>query len=90
MADRLDKLENAVKKLATDMASLRSEMSEMKEDLSEVKEDVSEVKDAVANIQRTQTALTSAVTQAIKELGVSKTFDVRLSRLEAEVFGSKH
>lgn len=94
MAGPLEKLENAVKKLATDMANLRAETrSEFKDVRRELKshgERLDDVTHALTGIQQTQTALTNAVTLAIKELAVTKSFDVRLSRLEAEVFGSKH
>jgi hypothetical protein len=76
------------------MSDMKGEFSDMKGEISDMKGEITELREdtkgALTNIQRTQTALTSAVTQALKELGVTRTFDVRLSRLEAEVFGSKH
>ena len=97
-SDPMTKLENAVRKLAANMAALRKEMGDdfgdVRTDAKALRAEVSEFKDgtleALANIQQTQSALTSAMTQAIKEMAVSKSFEVRLSRLEAEVFGSKH
>jgi chromosome segregation ATPase len=97
VADPLAKLESAVKKLAADMGDvrreigdLRGEMKDMRGELNDVHGELSELKKGVDQIQRTQVALTDAMTRAIKELGVGKSLEVRVSRLESAVFGTKH
>jgi hypothetical protein len=86
----LEKLEAAVKKLAADMAELRGDADGLRGDFDELKDTQHETLAAVKNIQRTQTALTSAITSAIKELSTTRSLDLRLKRLEDAVFGSKH
>ncbi len=97
MADPLEKLEAAVKKLAADMAGLRGDVDSLKEGQAELQDDVASLKEGqaellagVKNIQRTQTALTSAMTSAIKELSTTRSMELRVKRLEDAVFGSKH
>ena len=79
MADPLEKLEAAVKKLAAEMAEVREGQAELGEAQAEVREDLSAFGEAqtemlavLKNIQRTQTALTNAMTSAVKELSTSK------------------
>src|SRR5438874_1314792 len=103
MADPIEKLEAAVKKLATDMAEVRGEMGELRgemgelrgemgelrnevsKDITELRESQGEILTIVKGIQRTQTALTSAMTSAIKELSTSKSIELRVKRLEDAV-----
>ncbi len=94
MADRMDKLEAAVRKLAADVSELREEQHERFDAVNErfdaVNDDFEVAHAGLAGIQRTQKALTAAMTQAIKQLGVGKSLEVRVKRLEDAVFGSKH
>lgn len=118
MADPLEKLEAAVKKLATDMADVRKELHQHADTLREHTEilqehsgilqehsgilqehtdilhEHSEVLDDIATsvkqIQKTQSALTNAMTTAIKQLGTDKSLEVRVRRLEDVVFSNKH
>lgn len=90
MADRLEKLEVAVKKLAADMSQVRGDVGELREEMGELREDMGDIKKGVFEIQRTQGALTDAMTKAIKSLGMSKTLEIRVDRLESAVFGAKH
>jgi hypothetical protein len=49
-----------------------------------------EIAASVKQISKTQIALTNAMTTAIKQLGVDKTLELRVKRLEDAVFGAKH
>ncbi|MFZ5470606.1 MAG: hypothetical protein ACOZIN_14320 [Myxococcota bacterium] len=100
----MEKLEAAVRKLTTDMSELRGEVKSLRVDqedlragleevrtgLDEVREGQDELLTAVKGIQKTQFALTNAMTSAIKQLGSDKSLEVRVKRLEDAVFGSKH
>ena len=94
MADRTDKIEAAIKKLAIDASAHRSETKALAKhsearfgDLTESLKDLTE---SVRDIQRTQLALTNAMTGAIKQLAVDKSLELRMQRVEEAVFGPKH
>ena len=92
MAAPLEKLEAAVRKLATDIAELRDGQAELRDGQAELREGVTELREdvtqlqgtqgeiltAVKGIQRTQTALTNAMTSAIKELATSRSMELRV------------
>jgi hypothetical protein len=90
MADPLEKLEAAVKKLASEMSEFRDGQDELKVDVSGMQDAQGDILAMLKGIQRTQTALTTAMTSAVKELATNKTLEVRVRRLEDAVFGSKH
>src|SRR5688572_9771451 len=95
--DPLEKLEAAVRRLAADVGEQRktlNEHGEMLEQHGEMLEQHGEMLDDIAasvkQIAKTQGALTSAMTAAIKQLGTDKTLELRVKRLEDAVFGAKH
>jgi uncharacterized coiled-coil DUF342 family protein len=85
-----DELREGQAELREGQAELREGQAELREDVDGLHESVAETLAAVKNIQRTRTALTSAMTSAIKELSTSRSLDLRVKRLEDAVFGSKH
>lgn len=93
----LEKLEAAVRKLGVDMGEVRGELKDLREGAEELREGQVELREgqtellvAVKGIQKTQTALTNAMTSAMKQLGTDKSLELRVKRLEDVVFGSKH
>lgn len=89
-AGPLEKLEAVVKKLAADVGEQRKTLDEHGEMLAEHGEVLDEIAASVKQIQKTQTALTNAMTAGLKQLGIDKTLELRVKRLEDAVFGSKH
>lgn len=93
MADRIDKLEAAVRKLAQDVGEMKRDYA-TREDLSIFREEMLEgfegISKELKEQRRVTAALTDAMTQAVKQLAVGKSIEVRVARLEAVVFGSKH
>ena len=89
-ADPLEKLEAAVKKLAADAAEQRKTLDEHSEALAEHGELLEDIASSVKQIQKTQTALTNAMTAGLKQLGIDKSLEIRVKRLGDAVFGSKH
>lgn len=97
VADPIEKLEAAVKKLATDMGDVRKELREHSDTLHEHSdilhehgEVLDEIVTSVKQIQKTQSALTNAMTTAIKQLGTDKSLEIRVRRLEDMIFSNKH
>ncbi|MBL8953718.1 MAG: hypothetical protein JNK82_23285 [Myxococcaceae bacterium] len=103
-ADRLDKLEAAVRRLAADvgdqqktlgshtetLAQHTETLAQHTETLAQHTETLDEISTSVKQIAKTQVALTNAMTTAIKQLGIDKTLELRVKRLEDAVFGAKH
>ncbi len=90
VADPIEKLEAAVKKLATDMGDVRKELREHSDTLHEHGEVLDEIVTSLKQIQKTQSALTNAMTTAIKQLGTDKSLEIRVRRLEDMIFSNKH
>lgn len=90
MADPLEKLDAAVRKLTAETAEMRTGQEELRSEVEELRDGQGDILAIVKGIQKTQTALTSAMTQAIKQLGTDKSLEVRVKRLEDVVFGAKH
>lgn len=90
VADPLEKLGAAVKKLAADAAEIRHDSREHSETLDEHSDVLQEIVASVKQIQKTQSALTNAMTSAIKQLGTDKSLEIRVRRLEDVVFSNKH
>ena len=84
-----EKTDNAVVKLAKDVHDIRTDITELKKVTRANADAVSELTRSVNQILTSQTAMTSAMTNAVVQLSVTKTYEARLKRLEEEVFGSK-
>ena len=84
-----EKTDNAVIKLAKDVHEIRADLADLKKATRVNAEAVSELTRSVNQILTSQTAMTSAMTNAVVQLSVTKTYEARLKRLEEEVFGSK-
>ena len=71
------------------MAEVREGLREHSEIFQEHGEVLDDIVTSVKQIQKTQTALTNAMTTAIKQLGTDKSLEIRVRRLEDVVF-NKH
>lgn len=83
-----------VDRLSEDVGHLTENVGHLSEVVDRLSEDVesgfSALTSSVKEIQRTQAALASAMTTAVKQLSVGKTLELRMQRLEDAVFGPKH
>ena len=101
MADAVEKLEAEVRKLAAAMKRLAADQAEHRRETAAIQRQVIEletgmdiqfeaVKQELTKLHGTSQAMAEAMLQAIKQLGVDKSVEARVARLEAAVFGHKH
>lgn len=83
-----------MKKLAVDHADHRRQTGAVERKVDTLEESMDSQFDALRSemqgLQKTSQAMADAMMQAIKQLGVDKSVEARVARLEAAVFGAKH
>lgn len=94
VADRIDRLEGLIKKLAADLGEVRSEMrSEFRASNKRVDALVDGFEGLgkdVRELRRIAAASVDAMTSMMKQLALDKSIEARVRRLESAVFGAKH
>lgn len=91
VADRIDRLETLVKKLAADIGEVRSEMrSEFRATNKRVDEGFDALEKDIRELRRIAAASVDAMTSMMKQLALDKSIEARVRRLESAVFGAKH
>ena len=90
VADRLDRLESSVKKLAADVGEVRGELRVIHRRIDGLSEAMDEGNKQLGEHGRILAALHQAATSLIRQTSTDKAVEARLRRLEAAVFGAKH
>jgi hypothetical protein len=93
VADRIERLEVLIKKLAGDVGELRNEMRTEFRTTNKRVEAVEDGQDGIGKdiqeLRRIMAASVDAMTSVIRQVTVDKAVETRLRRLESAVFGAK-
>lgn len=92
LEQKVERIEADVSVLKTDVSVLKTEVvklavgqEHLREELTEFR---SEVREGIEDIALQSRAMVSAVTEALTQLNLSRSYERRIARLEARVFGT--
>lgn len=80
-------LKDDVGTLKSDVGTLKSEVVKLTVAVERLERDVADVVEHLQDFNLQQKSMTSAVMEAVTQLHLSRTYEKRLDRLEAAVFG---